>query len=96
MPLQHGTDDSRPHPPNMPEVQRPASKDMANRRNPSDKALRQPRGYPENCCLRPRDWCGHLNEANEEEEEKETWHADCLGHDNASYVNDIDRALHSM
>ena len=48
-----------------------ASTDMANRRNPADKTLRQPRGSPENCCLRPRDWCGHLNEANEEEEEKE-------------------------
>ena len=24
-----------------------------------------------NCCLRPRDWCGHLNEANDEVEEEE-------------------------
>ena len=62
---------SLPCPPNMPDLQRPASKDMANGRNPADKALRQPRGSPENCCLRPRDWCGHVNEANEEEEEEE-------------------------
>ena len=55
----------------MPELQRPAIKDMAYRRNHADKALRQPRGSPENCCLRPRDWCGHLNEANEEEEDEE-------------------------
>ena len=31
----------------------------------------QPRGSPQNCCLRTRDWCGHLSEANEEEEEEQ-------------------------
>ena len=34
------------------------------------KALRQPRESPQNYCLRTGDWCGHLSEANEEEEEE--------------------------
>ena len=38
------------------------------------KLYGQPRGSLENCCLRPRDWCGLLNEANEEEEEEERGH----------------------
>ena len=45
---------------------------MWTRRGAVDDALSlQPRGSPENCCIRPRDGCGHLNEANEEEEEDE-------------------------
>ena len=36
MPLQHGTNDSRPYPPSMAELQRPASKDMVNSHNPAE------------------------------------------------------------
>ena len=58
--LQHGTADSRPHTPDMPNVRSPRHHLVISHKL-GEEILQLTEGSSGNGCIHPRDWVGHLN-----------------------------------